>query len=149
MNRNRYRLVYNATLGMSVPVAETARQRVKRGGAAMGPALALLLAAFPALAQPTLPVPCGGGACGVNPNPTAFVGSGAANYAINGTQGIVTRSLDQLKSTRIVIAHRLSTVINADRIIVLQDGRIAQDGNYKSLIDVPGPFQDLAKRQIA
>ena len=67
----------------------------------------------------------------------------------NRTQGIVTKSLDQLKSTRIVIAHRLSTVINADRILVLVDGRIAQDGNYKSLIDVPGPFQDLAKRQIA
>jgi NHLM bacteriocin system ABC transporter ATP-binding protein len=67
----------------------------------------------------------------------------------NRTQAIVTRSLDQLKSTRIVIAHRLSTVINADRIIVLQDGRIAQDGNYEKLIAEEGPFQALAKRQIA
>ena len=67
----------------------------------------------------------------------------------NHTQEIVTASLDKMKATRIVIAHRLSTVIKADRIIVLQDGRIVQDGNYKELIAVPGLFQDLATRQIA
>ena len=67
----------------------------------------------------------------------------------NHTQAIVTASLDQMKVTRIVIAHRLSTVIKADRILVLQDGRIVQDGNYKELIAVPGMFQDLATRQIA
>jgi ATP-binding cassette subfamily C protein len=67
----------------------------------------------------------------------------------NNTQAIVTASLDQMKATRIVIAHRLSTVIKADRILVLQDGRIVQDGNYKELIAVPGLFQDLATRQIA
>ena len=59
------------------------------------------------------------------------------------------KSLNKLKSTRIVIAHRLSTVIKADRIIVLSDGRIVQDGNYQELIAVPGLFQDLATRQIA
>ena len=67
----------------------------------------------------------------------------------NHTQEIVTASLDKMKATRIVIAHRLSTVIKADRILVLQDGRIVQDGNYKELIAVPGLFQDLATRQIA
>jgi ATP-binding cassette subfamily C protein len=67
----------------------------------------------------------------------------------NNTQAIVTASLDQMKATRVVIAHRLSTVIKADRILVLQDGRIVQDGNYKELIAVPGLFQDLATRQIA
>ena len=67
----------------------------------------------------------------------------------NHTQAIVTASLDKMKATRIVIAHRLSTVIKADRILVLQDGRIVQDGNYKELIKVPGLFQDLATRQIA
>ena len=67
----------------------------------------------------------------------------------NRTQTIVTQSLDRLKATRLVIAHRLSTIVNADRIIVLDHGRIVQDGRYSELIDVPGLFQDLAKRQIA
>jgi NHLM bacteriocin system ABC transporter ATP-binding protein len=67
----------------------------------------------------------------------------------NNSQAVVTSSLSNLKSTRIVIAHRLSTVIKADRIIVLQDGHIVQNGSYKELIAVPGLFQDLATRQIA
>ena len=67
----------------------------------------------------------------------------------NNSQAVVTSSLSNLKSTRIVIAHRLSTVIKADRIIVLQDGHIVQNGSYKELIAVPGMFQDLATRQIA
>ncbi|MEO8304961.1 MAG: NHLP bacteriocin export ABC transporter permease/ATPase subunit [Betaproteobacteria bacterium] len=67
----------------------------------------------------------------------------------NRTQAIVSRSLEQLKATRIIIAHRLSTVINADRIIVLQNGSIVQTGNYAELVGQAGPFADLAKRQIA
>jgi ATP-binding cassette subfamily C protein len=67
----------------------------------------------------------------------------------NRTQAVVTQSLDRLKSTRIVIAHRLSTVINADRILVLKDGRIVQEGNYAKLMAQEGPFRDLAQRQIA
>jgi ABC-type multidrug transport system fused ATPase/permease subunit len=47
-----------------------------------------------------------------------------------------------------VIAHRLSTVINADRILVLQDGRIVQNGNYDKLISEDGPFAELVKRQM-
>jgi NHLM bacteriocin system ABC transporter ATP-binding protein len=67
----------------------------------------------------------------------------------NRTQAIVSRSLEQLKATRIVIAHRLSTVIHADRIIVLQNGSVVQTGDYEQLIAEQGPFADLAKRQIA
>ena len=67
----------------------------------------------------------------------------------NRTQAIVSRSLEQLKATRIVIAHRLSTVINAERIIVLQDGNVVQTGSYPELMRQGGPFAELAKRQIA
>ena len=67
----------------------------------------------------------------------------------NRTQALVTRNLAALKTTRIVIGHRLSTVANADRILVLQDGRIVQNGSYAALIDQPGPFAELARRQLA
>ena len=41
----------------------------------------------------------------------------------------------------------MSTVVNADRIYVLQEGKIVQSGRYSQLIAEPGPFQDFAKRQ--
>jgi NHLM bacteriocin system ABC transporter ATP-binding protein len=66
----------------------------------------------------------------------------------NRTQEIVTQSLNMLRATRIVIAHRLTTVMNADQIIVMDKGRIVQVGNYQTLIEVPGIFQDLALRQM-
>ncbi len=67
----------------------------------------------------------------------------------NSTQAAVTDSLNRLNITRVVIAHRLSTIMNADRIVVFDKGRIVQDGAYHELIARPGPFQELAKRQIA
>jgi ATP-binding cassette subfamily C protein len=66
----------------------------------------------------------------------------------NQTQSIVSRSLESLKSTRIVIAHRLSTVINADRIFVIDKGAVAQVGTYEELMKQEGLFADLAKRQL-
>jgi ATP-binding cassette subfamily C protein len=67
----------------------------------------------------------------------------------NETQRTVTESLDAMQATRIVIAHRLSTIINADRIFVLQYGELVQTGAYTELMNQPGPFADLAKRQLA
>lgn len=67
----------------------------------------------------------------------------------NETQRTVTESLDAMQATRIVIAHRLSTIINADRIFVLQYGQLVQTGAYTELMNQPGPFADLARRQLA
>jgi ABC-type bacteriocin/lantibiotic exporter with double-glycine peptidase domain len=67
----------------------------------------------------------------------------------NRTQAIVSQSLERLQATRIVIAHRLSTIEHADRIFVFQAGRIVQAGSYHDLINEPGAFADLARRQIA
>jgi ABC-type bacteriocin/lantibiotic exporter with double-glycine peptidase domain len=67
----------------------------------------------------------------------------------NRTQAIVSESLERLQATRIVIAHRLSTIMNADRIFVMQDGRIIQSGRYQELINTPGLFSELSKRQLA
>jgi ABC-type bacteriocin/lantibiotic exporter with double-glycine peptidase domain len=66
----------------------------------------------------------------------------------NVTQAIITRSVSQLAVTRVVIAHRLTTVRGADRIYVFDKGRIAQNGTYDDLIKAPGPFAEFAKRQL-
>lgn len=65
----------------------------------------------------------------------------------NITQKLVADSIAQLKSTRIVIAHRLSTIRHCDRIIVLDQGRIVEEGNYDYLMEKKGMFYDLVKRQ--
>lgn len=67
----------------------------------------------------------------------------------NRTQEIVSRSLEGLKATRIVIAHRLSTIQNADRIYVIEGGRVVEEGTYQDLLHRGGPFTRLAERQIA
>lgn len=67
----------------------------------------------------------------------------------NRTQNIVSESLDKLQATRIIIAHRLSTVKNADKIYVLDKGTIVEEGNYNELMEKNGLFCELAKRQIA
>lgn len=67
----------------------------------------------------------------------------------NRTQAIVTASLKALGVTRIVIAHRLSTVQNADRIYVLAGGRVVQSGRYADLAEQDGVFARLMARQRA
>jgi ATP-binding cassette subfamily C protein len=66
----------------------------------------------------------------------------------NETQARVSHSLESLKATRIVVAHRVSTVKNADRIIVLSSGRIVEQGKYAELLDRGGLFAELVKRQL-
>jgi NHLM bacteriocin system ABC transporter ATP-binding protein len=67
----------------------------------------------------------------------------------NRTQAIVSASLEKLHATRIVVAHRLSTIVNADRICVLARGQIVQSGRYDEMMAQPGFFAELAKRQLA
>ncbi|HEY9734804.1 MAG TPA: NHLP bacteriocin export ABC transporter permease/ATPase subunit, partial [Trichocoleus sp.] len=65
----------------------------------------------------------------------------------NRTQAIVSESLDRLKVTRIVVAHRLSTIRNADRIYVLQGGQVVEQGSFDGLAQQDGLFSQLVKRQ--
>lgn len=65
----------------------------------------------------------------------------------NLTQKTVVDSLAKLKCTRIVIAHRLSTIKGCDRIIVLDDGKVIEDGSYDELIAEDGCFAQLVERQ--
>src|SRR6185436_10061206 len=56
----------------------------------------------------------------------------------NRTQAIVTASLQTLRATRVVVAHRLSTIAQADRIFVIDRGRVVQTSTYRELLDEPG-----------
>jgi len=67
----------------------------------------------------------------------------------NVSQAAVLESLERLDATRVVIAHRLGTVRHADRIVVLERGRIVQEGTFRELAASPGPFAALLARQVA
>lgn len=82
-------------------------------------------------------------------NPCILMLDEATSALDNRTQATVTESLDRLNVTRIVVAHRLSTIVNADRIYVLKDGRVVESGNYESLMAEGGVFAALARRQLA
>jgi len=66
----------------------------------------------------------------------------------NKTQSIVNASLDKQNLTRIVVAHRLTTIVNADRIIMLEGGKIIEEGRYSELMSRDGSFAALARRQL-
>jgi NHLM bacteriocin system ABC transporter ATP-binding protein len=66
----------------------------------------------------------------------------------NKTQQKVSKSLEKLQATRVVIAHRLTTIMNADRIYLMENGKIEETGTYQELINKAGKFADLVKRQM-
>ncbi|MCD4834678.1 MAG: NHLP bacteriocin export ABC transporter permease/ATPase subunit [Bacteroidales bacterium] len=80
--------------------------------------------------------------------PKILIFDEATSALDNRTQAIVTESLDKLQVTRIVVAHRLSTIKNADRIIYLEEGKILEEGNYNDLMLLKGRFYGLAQRQL-
>lgn len=83
----------------------------------------------------------------IAPKPKILMFDEATSALDNLTQKQVSESLDKLKCTRIVIAHRLSTIRQCDRIIMLDKGRIIEDGTYDELIALGGHFAELVERQ--
>ncbi len=80
-------------------------------------------------------------------SPKILILDEATSALDNKTQDIVTHHLDRLHVTRIVIAHRLTTVKNADRIFVLENGHVVQVGTFKQLSAQQGLFLSMLKRQ--
>ncbi|WP_149549030.1 NHLP bacteriocin export ABC transporter permease/ATPase subunit [Streptomyces marokkonensis] len=68
----------------------------------------------------------------------------------NETQRTVIESTKALEATRVVIAHRLSTVLDADRVVVMQGGKVVQQGPPAQLLaDTGGRLHELVRRQLA
>ena len=83
----------------------------------------------------------------VAPKPKLLLFDEATSALDNKTQKQVSDALDKMKCTRIVIAHRLSTIKNCDRILMLDKGKIIEDGTYDELIALNGRFAELVERQ--
>ena len=83
----------------------------------------------------------------VAPKPKILMFDEATSALDNKTQKQVSEALDSMGCTRIVIAHRLSTIRHCDRILVLDGGRVIEEGSYDELIAKNGYFAELVERQ--
>jgi ATP-binding cassette subfamily B protein len=83
-------------------------------------------------------------------NPELIIFDEATNSLDAGTEKVIVENLSGFLSgkTVIVVAHRLSTVRNADKIIVMDNGRIVEMGNHNSLISEKGAYYNLVKNQL-
>ena len=79
--------------------------------------------------------------------PKLLIFDEATSALDNKTQKHISKALDAMDCTRIVIAHRLSTIKNCSRILVLDGGRIIEEGSYDELIEKGGFFAELVRRQ--
>ena len=84
----------------------------------------------------------------LNKNPRILLFDEATSAMDNITQGRIKKMLDALNITRIVIAHRLSTITNVNRIIMLEQGRIVEQGSYQGLLQAGGRFAKFAQKQF-
>ena len=80
-------------------------------------------------------------------NPKVILMDESTSALDNISQEKITEKLRQLAVTRIVIAHRLSTIADADRIYVLDKGKVVQSGTYETLSACDGVFKELIERQ--
>lgn len=83
----------------------------------------------------------------VAPKPGVLMFDEATSALDNITQKHISDALDRMNCTRIVIAHRLSTIRQCDRILMLDQGKIVEDGTYEELIAKNGRFAEMVKRQ--
>ena len=82
-------------------------------------------------------------------NPRILLHDEATNWLDNENQSRIMANLAGLTATRIVIAHRLSTLRQADRIYVMRSGKVVQEGTFAELTGTEGVFRDLVRRQMA
>ncbi|MBR2522573.1 MAG: ATP-binding cassette domain-containing protein, partial [Coriobacteriales bacterium] len=79
--------------------------------------------------------------------PKILIFDEATSALDNVTQRHVSDALAGLDCTRIVVAHRLSTIQLADRILLIEGGKVKEEGTYNELIEADGAFAKLVERQ--
>ena len=82
-------------------------------------------------------------------NPSLLIMDESTSALDNFAQDAIRKNLETIRITRISIAHRLSTIAHADRIYVLDKGKVVQVGTYAELAAQPGVFRRLIERQIS
>jgi ATP-binding cassette, subfamily B, bacterial len=84
-------------------------------------------------------------------NPRILIFDEATAALDSESERMIQDSMDSFMSNRttFVIAHRLSTVLKADKIVVLQDGQIVQVGKHSQLLEKKGLYRDLYELQFA
>lgn len=80
--------------------------------------------------------------------PKVLVLDEATSSLDTATEAKIGRALGSLSCTQIVIAHRLSTVKDADEIVVLRAGRVVQRGKHDELVAIAGPYRELVAAQV-
>ena len=85
-----------------------------------------------------------------NKNPKILILDEATSALDTITEKRIQKSFDELARgrTSLIIAHRLATVKNADRIIVIEDGRIVEEGTHRELLNLHGEYASLYKTQL-
>ena len=78
-------------------------------------------------------------------NPSLMLLDEATSALDNATEKRVIENLERQRCTRITVAHRLSTVRNADLIVVMDKGRIVEQGNHEQLLAMGGLYTQLVR----
>lgn len=80
--------------------------------------------------------------------PKVLILDEATSALDNLTQKQVLEEVNKLSCTVLMVAHRLTTVMDFDRIVMLENGEIAESGNYKELMELNGKFAELVRKQL-
>ncbi|MEI8294374.1 MAG: ABC transporter ATP-binding protein [bacterium] len=82
-------------------------------------------------------------------NPPVFLFDEATSALDTLSEQLIQKTMQSVCASRtsIIIAHRLATVRDCHRILVVKNGRIQQDGTYEALVSVPGTFRELVEGQ--
>jgi ATP-binding cassette subfamily B protein len=154
-------VLFNDTIGYNIGYGANGATQAQIEGAAKGAAIDRFIAALPENYDSMVGergLKLSGGekqrvaiARTLLKNPPILILDEATSALDSKTEEAILKTLDRLARNRttITIAHRLSTVVNSDLILVLDEGRVAESGTHEQLLDRSGLYADMWYRQAA